>query len=406
MECFATDGELGVSDIARRLGVAKSTAHRLLQTLASRGFVEQDAHSGQYRLGMHVYELGALALARNELRHAALPFLRQVATATGLTVNLSVPDGPDVVFVERIENSDGVRILGHFGRRLPAHTTSSGKAIAAWNAEADLARRRAGFPPRVSQHGAHRGRLGPLPGERAQGRVRRVAQRVLRRRLVGGRAGHRAPRGHRLGVGLRPDRGRSSRRSTGSCRCSSPPAAGSPARTPPDGPDAGRHRQPRATAGHPSAAMFPGAERARARPPPSVPSSVKAPTAPRPARVSRGPQEGHPWTTRPAPRSPRALLAAYDSKEPLEPLTTTHEGMTLEDAYAIQLLQIEQRLAAGPHRAGPQGRPHQCRDAAPARRHRARLRPPARRLLPPRAHADPDRRCSCSRASSPRSPSC
>lgn len=151
MECFATDGELGVSDIARRLGVAKSTAHRLLQTLASRGFVEQDAHSGQYRLGLHVYELGQLALARNELRHVALPFLRQVAAATGLTVNLSVSDGPDIIFVERIENMDGVRILGHFGRRLPAHTTSSGKAIAAWNAQADAARRRAGFPPRVSK---------------------------------------------------------------------------------------------------------------------------------------------------------------------------------------------------------------------------------------------------------------
>ena len=56
LECFALDGELGVSDIARRLGVAKSTAHRLLQTLASRGFVEQDVQSGQYRLGLHVYE--------------------------------------------------------------------------------------------------------------------------------------------------------------------------------------------------------------------------------------------------------------------------------------------------------------------------------------------------------------
>ena len=150
LECFATDGDLGVSDIARKLGVAKSTAHRLLQTLASRGFVEQDPQTGLYRLGIHVYELGALTLARNELRHVALPFLRQVATATGLTVNLSVPDGPDIVFVERIENSDGVRILGHVGRRLPAHTTSSGKAIAAWNPAADAARRRAGFPPRVS----------------------------------------------------------------------------------------------------------------------------------------------------------------------------------------------------------------------------------------------------------------
>jgi DNA-binding IclR family transcriptional regulator len=151
LECFALDGELGVSDIARRLGVAKSTAHRLLQTLVSRGFVEQDRDSGLYRLGIHIYELGALALARNELRHAALPTLRHVARVTGLTTNFAVPDGPDVVFVERIENLDGVRILGHFGRRLPAHTTSSGKVIAAFNPTADAARRLAGFPPRLGR---------------------------------------------------------------------------------------------------------------------------------------------------------------------------------------------------------------------------------------------------------------
>lgn len=151
LECFAIDSELGVSDIARRLGVAKSTAHRVLQTLVSRGFVEQDAESGLYRLGLHVYELGALALARNELRHAALPTLRQVAAVTGLTVNFAVPDGPDVVFIERIENRDGVRILGHVGRRMPTHTTSSGKVIAAFNVEADRARREAGFPPRAGR---------------------------------------------------------------------------------------------------------------------------------------------------------------------------------------------------------------------------------------------------------------
>ena len=150
LECFATDGELGVSDIARRLGVAKSTAHRLLQTLVSRGFVEQDQQTGHYRLGIHIYELGQLAQARNELRHAALPTLRSVARSTGLTVNFSVPDGADVVFVERLENTDGVRILGHFGRRLPAHCTSSGKVIAAFNPSVFQARLAAGFPPRLS----------------------------------------------------------------------------------------------------------------------------------------------------------------------------------------------------------------------------------------------------------------
>ncbi|GGL40020.1 IclR family transcriptional regulator [Phycicoccus endophyticus] len=150
LECFALDGSLGVSDIARRLGVAKSTAHRLLQTLASRGFVEQDVTSGQYRLGIHLYELGQLAQARHALRYAALPVIRHVAAQTGLTVNFAVPDGADTVFVERIENRDGVRILGHMGRRYPAHVTSSGKVIAAYNAEFAEARRRAGFPPRAS----------------------------------------------------------------------------------------------------------------------------------------------------------------------------------------------------------------------------------------------------------------
>lgn len=151
LECFAVDSELGVSDIARRLNVAKSTAHRLLTTLVSRGFVEQDPESGLYRLGMHIYELGHLALSRNALRHAALPILRQVAQATGLTVNFGIPDGPDVVFVERLESADSFRFLGHAGRRLPIHVTSSGKVIAAFNIEAEEARRRAGFPPRVSR---------------------------------------------------------------------------------------------------------------------------------------------------------------------------------------------------------------------------------------------------------------
>lgn len=148
LECFATDAELGVSDIARRLGIAKSTAHRLLQTLLSRGFIEQHTGTGQYRLGLHVYELGQLAQARNAYRHAALPILREVATTCRHTVNFSVPDGADVVFIERIEIGEGARILGHAGRRFPSHTTSSGKVIAAFNPAAEAARRAAGFPPR------------------------------------------------------------------------------------------------------------------------------------------------------------------------------------------------------------------------------------------------------------------
>jgi len=147
LECFASDGALGVSDVARRLGTSKSTAHRLLHTLAGRGFVEQDPATGKYRLGMHLYELGHLARARHRFRHAALPHLETIAAETGLTANFSVPDGADVVYVERIEVGLGGQLLGHAGRRLPLHTTGSGKVLAAFNPAVDHARRTAGFPP-------------------------------------------------------------------------------------------------------------------------------------------------------------------------------------------------------------------------------------------------------------------
>jgi len=147
LECFAVDGELGVSDIARKLGIAKSTAHRLLTTLCCKGIAEQSPETGLYRLGLHLYELGQLAQARNIRRHVALPIMISLAASTRHTINLA---GPDVVFLERLETDDDVRFLGHAGRRYPSHCTSSGKAIAAYNPEAAQARRDAGFPPRVS----------------------------------------------------------------------------------------------------------------------------------------------------------------------------------------------------------------------------------------------------------------
>ncbi|MCD6640605.1 MAG: IclR family transcriptional regulator [Nocardioides sp.] len=151
LECFATDTQLGVSDVARRLDIAKSTAHRMLTVLTARGFTEQVPSTGKYRLGIHVYELGQLAQDRNRLRHQALPSLRYLSETTGLAVNFAVPEGPDVVFLERFTTPDLEDTLGRTGRRLPAHVTSSGKVIAAFNPTLDRARRAAGFPPRVSR---------------------------------------------------------------------------------------------------------------------------------------------------------------------------------------------------------------------------------------------------------------
>lgn len=149
LECFALDDELGVSDIARRLGIAKSTAHRLLTTLCSRGMAEKNLESGQYRLGMHLFELGQLAQARMRLRQLALPLLGELRRSTGHTVHLSVADGIDIVHVERLDSHETRGVMVNLGRRFPSHCTATGKVMAAFNPELAQARRQAGFPPRT-----------------------------------------------------------------------------------------------------------------------------------------------------------------------------------------------------------------------------------------------------------------
>jgi DNA-binding IclR family transcriptional regulator len=146
LDCFMGSGELGVSDIARRLGVAKSTAHRLLTTLAGGGMVEKNPLTGRYRLGIRVYELGTLAVNRNRLRSLALPVMEELRRLTGHTIHLSVADGADVVHLERLRSMRQAGVPVDLRRRFPAHSTSGGKAIAALNEEVADRRGRAGFP--------------------------------------------------------------------------------------------------------------------------------------------------------------------------------------------------------------------------------------------------------------------
>jgi DNA-binding IclR family transcriptional regulator len=146
LDCFANHEQLGVSDLARRLGVSKSSAHRILTTLCAHRLVEQDPETRQYRLGLHLYELGELARDRKHWHAKALPLLEQLRQATGLTVHLTIPDGADVLFVERLESSPGIVLMAGRPRRQPSHCTSAGKVLAAFDPAVAAARRSAGFP--------------------------------------------------------------------------------------------------------------------------------------------------------------------------------------------------------------------------------------------------------------------
>jgi DNA-binding IclR family transcriptional regulator len=146
LNCFGTEAELGPSEVARKLGIAKSTAHRLLSTLCAKGFVDQDPDTGRYRLGLHVFELGHLAGSRLTMRQAAFPLLRTLRERTGCSVHLAVPYGHEVFYLERLETDEGLRWFQSTPWRQPVHCTSTGKAIAAFDPASARARVRAGFP--------------------------------------------------------------------------------------------------------------------------------------------------------------------------------------------------------------------------------------------------------------------
>lgn len=145
--CFSRDVELGVSDVARRLGIAKSTAHRLLSTLRSRGIVEQNPETGEYRLGLRLAEYGNLARDRHPVRHAILSHLVDLRRATGLPVRVAAPDAGDIVVVDHLSSSAAPPWLEDLPWRRPLHHSAAGIAVSAFNPFVAEERPELGFGP-------------------------------------------------------------------------------------------------------------------------------------------------------------------------------------------------------------------------------------------------------------------
>jgi IclR family KDG regulon transcriptional repressor len=145
-----SDGEpvLGVSELSRRLGIGKSTVHRILTTLAADGFVERTSDD-RYRLSLKLYEIGQQVAASTELRERVHPSLERLRNESGETAHLAVLAGTDVVYLDRLESPHMLRLMTRVGRRRAAHATSSGKCLLAFGAPADLDRVLAGGLPRL-----------------------------------------------------------------------------------------------------------------------------------------------------------------------------------------------------------------------------------------------------------------
>jgi DNA-binding IclR family transcriptional regulator len=145
--------EFGVTELARRLNLHKSTISRLMATLEAGGFVQQDPRTGRYRLGLQLATLAGRALNQYDLRDVARGALHALARATGETCNLAVRDGDDAVNIDQALSTNPVKHLGWIGRRLPLHCSAAGKPLLAFAPRTDiervLARPLAAYTPRT-----------------------------------------------------------------------------------------------------------------------------------------------------------------------------------------------------------------------------------------------------------------
>ena len=208
LELIAEAGQLGVTELGRRLGVHKATASRLVATLAERGMVERDPITEKFRLGFGLIRLAGAAMASMDLVRIARPMLEDLADRTRETVNLGVLSGDAVVYIDQVTGTRSIVAVSWVGRRTPLHCTSNGKVLLANVGEAERARLLAGPltretrstvtdpatlesaaggdpTPRLRHHdggargGPERGRRADPPGRRRGGRR---AQRERARR--------------------------------------------------------------------------------------------------------------------------------------------------------------------------------------------------------------------------------
>jgi IclR family transcriptional regulator, KDG regulon repressor len=132
--CFAkSGGELSLSDISKEVGLHKSTVHRLLSSLQSKGFVRKNTQSDKYMLGWSVLELLSNVNQSNDLSTLALPEMTRLRDLTGETVSLYIRRQTERIRVQAIESTEPIRNVVTIGRTYPLFIGASGKVLLAFS---------------------------------------------------------------------------------------------------------------------------------------------------------------------------------------------------------------------------------------------------------------------------------
>lgn len=123
---------LGVTEISNRLNTAKSTAHRLLSTLLEYNFLSQDPLTNDYKLGTQILYISNFILENFNIRDVAKLRIEELSRAANETVHLCIYDSDEIVYVDKVESNQTLRMHSRIGKRGLMHCTGVGKSILAY----------------------------------------------------------------------------------------------------------------------------------------------------------------------------------------------------------------------------------------------------------------------------------
>jgi len=146
LEALKDNGEMRLIDVSRNTMLAKGMVFKLLDTLCSGGYVQRDPETGKYGLGGALFELGYAAGVQLRGRSSAHSILRALVAITNETAHLAVLQGPDVLYLDKVESGASLRMVTAVGIRRPAYCTGTGKALLAGLSDAEVRRLVEGQP--------------------------------------------------------------------------------------------------------------------------------------------------------------------------------------------------------------------------------------------------------------------
>lgn len=138
LQALATQKDIGISDLAQRLMMSKSTVYRFLQTMKTMGYVSQEGETENYSLTLKLFELGAAALEYVDLVELADVEMRRISDLTMEALHLGALDGDGIIYIHKIDSKYNLRMQSRIGRRNPLYSTAIGKVLLAERREEEV----------------------------------------------------------------------------------------------------------------------------------------------------------------------------------------------------------------------------------------------------------------------------